>query len=169
MIKILLLLLLLLSNTYSASSTIEQNYKHYIAEGPSMEPTLHQEDKLTVDPDYYKTHDFLRSDLVLFNAPSGVMYVKRVIALPGERIKISGNQVIINDEPLDEPYIADVVRDRKESGQIFNMDFQEVTVPEDTIFVLGDNRLNSVDSRIISSIPTEHILGKVIEIKHVKK
>ena len=83
-------------------------------------------------------------------------YIKRVIGLPGEHIQIKDGKVYINGEELDEPYLVDDVVTEAENGQ-----FIDIIVPENTVFVMGDNRSHSADSRRFGCIPYEKIEGKV--------
>lgn len=86
-----------------------------------------------------------------------VSYIKRVIALPGEHIQIKDGKVYINGEELQEDYLQDGVKTYSENGQ-----FIDLIVPEGTVFVMGDNRGNSGDSRMFGCIPYEKIEGKVV-------
>ena len=88
-------------------------------------------------------------------------YIKRVIALPGEHVEIKDGAVYINGEKLDEPYLQDgVVTDMKTGKE--DTYFTNFTVPENTVFALGDNRTGSTDSRSFGCIPLEKIEGKVL-------
>ena len=84
-------------------------------------------------------------------------YIKRVIALPGEHIKIDGGRVYINGEELEEDYLQDGVITTSMDGY-----FTDLVVPEKCVFVMGDNRSKSSDSRKFGCIPIEKIEGKVI-------
>ena len=85
-------------------------------------------------------------------------YIKRVIALPGEHIQIKDGKVYINGEELQEDYIpSDVITDAGRGGK-----YIDLTVPEGSVFVMGDNRGNSGDSRMFGCIPYEKIEGKVV-------
>jgi len=141
-------------------------YKHYTAEGHSMTPSISANDRLLVDTQYYKSHSMKRGEIVIFIAPNETMYVKRVIGFPGETIKIQDGELFINDIIKEEPYINDVITEAKEEGERYNIDFPAMTVPENSVFVLGDNRRNSFDSRSMGSVDYDKIIGKVIEIKH---
>lgn len=83
-------------------------------------------------------------------------YIKRVIGLPGERITIKEGKVYINGELLDEPYLQNDVY-----TSAIDMPFSDIVVPEGTVFVMGDNRRQSVDSRRLGCIPLEKIESKV--------
>ena len=88
-------------------------------------------------------------------------YIKRVIALPGEYVEIKDEAVYINGEKLEEDYLQDgVVTDMKSGKE--DTYFTNFTVPENTVFVLGDNRTGSTDSRLFGCIPLEKIEGKVL-------
>ncbi|GAA0327414.1 hypothetical protein GCM10008967_17400 [Bacillus carboniphilus] len=81
-----------------------------------------------------------------------VNWVKRVVGMPGDEIEVKDGQLYRNGQPVEESYIKEKM----------NSDFEAVTVPEDTIFVLGDNRNHSSDSRVIGPVPIENVLGKVV-------
>lgn len=141
-------------------------YKHLIAEGPSMTPTISANDHLLIDTGYYTDHPFIRGDLIVFVAPNENLYVKRVIGLPGERISIENNKLFINGIELDEPYIEEALNKAVERGETFNLDYPSTTVSENSVFVLGDNRPNSYDSRMIGAVKYDDVIGKVIQIFH---
>ena len=97
-----------------------------------------------------------RGDIVVFEPPvsSDKPYIKRVIGLPGETISFHRGEVYVNDEPLDEPYIDDGIT-RCERDENCN-----VTVPGGEVYVLGDNRENSSDSRVFGPVSVDQIIGK---------
>lgn len=84
-------------------------------------------------------------------------YIKRVIGLPGERVQIKDGHVYINEELLDEPYLQEDVVTTPLNGQ-----FTDIIVPEGTVFVLGDNRKGSTDSRRFGCIPVNRLESKVL-------
>ena len=82
-------------------------------------------------------------------------YIKRVIGLPGETLEIKDSTVYINGQPLEEDYLPADLR---------FMDFGPITIPDDSYFMLGDNRNNSQDSRIWGTLSKDHIIGKAVLI-----
>ncbi len=123
-------------------------------DGSSMVPTLINGERLIVVRCGYKPH---AGDIIILNPPSGRgPYVKRVIGMPGQTVKIDNEtgDVFIDGEKLDEPYI----NNKTTSHQ------SEFVVPENSVFVMGDNRGSSHDSRSadVSFIPYKNVLGKVI-------
>lgn len=121
-----------------------------------MSPSdLHRGDIVIFDP---KTDE--NADNIDFVDPDGVPFVKRLIGLPGERIRIEDDVVYINDEPLDEPY-AVYPNNRLAPEESRYMD--EITIPEGHYFFMGDNRDNSYDSRFgVKTIPYENIQVKMV-------
>lgn len=131
----------------------------YTVASTSMEPAFQDGDRLVVNKLAYRLGDAKRGDIVVFD-PSrvpgagnelGDTLVKRVIGLPGEVVRANGGQVLVNEEQMDEPWLGDVP----------TPDFGPVTVPEDALFVLGDARLTSVDSRAFGPVPTDAVRGRV--------
>lgn len=86
-----------------------------------------------------------------------VSYIKRVIGLPGDKISIREGKVYVNDVELDEPYLVEGLKTESMGGE-----FTEITVPQNCVFAMGDNRDESKDSREFGCIPIEKIEGKVI-------
>ncbi len=123
--------------------------------GPSMTPTLLDGERMLVTKTDYWFNEPQRGDIIICYYPNASQTcVKRVIALPGETIEIYGGIIFINDEPLDESaYWSDYV----------NSTVWPITVPEDCVFVIGDNRNDSLDSRSldVGPIPYCRIVGKV--------
>jgi len=132
----------------------------------SMEPTLEPGDHLLVDKLTPRWDAYDRGDIVVFDAPppydaDGVPYVKRVVALPGETVSIENGAIFVaapGGAPvrLDEPYLdgAGPTLPRGVSGDT------TWRVPDDAVFVLGDNRGGSVDSRTFGTLALDRVLGR---------
>ena len=123
----------------------------------SMVPTLQKNDRVLVNKLSYKLHDVHRGDIVVFEAPPGEDsdikdLVKRVIGLPGDTVEGIDGVVYVNGEPLEENYLPEGTR---------TDDLPPTTVPPDTVFVMGDNRGASKDSRYFGVIPQDDIVGRV--------
>ncbi len=120
-------------------------------DGFSMEPTLHSGEFVVVNKIAYKINEPDRGDVIVFRYPFDPEqeYIKRIIGLPGDNIRIDDGILYLNGAAQQEPYIA-------ASPAYHN----EVTVPENSLFVLGDNRNNSSDSHNWGSVPMEYVVGK---------
>lgn len=119
--------------------------------GQSMEPNLHTDMRLVVEKVSYKLHPPQRGDVVVLRLrPGDDLLIKRVIALPGEEVSIHDGKVYINGQPLDEPYLASETR-----GNLAPR-----VVPPLHVFVMGDNRQASNDSRSFGPVHVDNILGR---------
>ena len=146
----------------------------FVVVGESMEPTLQDEDRMIVT----KIGEPKRFDLVVFHAPDGRDYIKRVIGLPGDRIEYKNDVLYINGNAFKEPYLEEYKNGLRDGGLLTNSFTLKETpvgsevVPEGHLFVLGDNRRLSEDSRRIGAIPMEKVVGtsKVVyfPIKDIK-
>ena len=125
----------------------------FVVVGPSMEPTLHDAERLFVNKIVYRLHDPRRQDIVVFGYPRDPNrdFIKRVIGLPGDTVEMRDGRVYINGDFLEESYIA-FPDHHSTTGPI--------EVPEGHVFVLGDNRRNSEDSRYFGPVPLANIRGK---------
>lgn len=135
----------------------------FIVEGPSMEPNFYTGERLIVNKLIYKFDKPEREEVVVFHATKDKDYIKRVIALPGEKVRVEGDQVYINGQPLDEPYLKQALDEAAQKGIPYNTrNYSEQTVPEGSIFVMGDNRSNSSDSRdsTVGFVKYEQIVGR---------
>lgn len=130
-------------------------------EGPSMQNTLHTKDVVFAEKISLLTHNFKKGQIIIFNSHDAAnnSYVKRVIALAGDTVQISNGKVYVNGEPVDEPYVS---TGNITAGGSFLKEGEKYTVPSDHIFVMGDNRINSTDSREIGAIDYKDIEGHVI-------
>lgn len=128
-----------------------------IVEGESMLPTLQDQNRLVINKLSKDISDLTRFDIVVFTGKNKD-YIKRVIGMPGETIKYKDDQLYINGERISEPYLESY---KKRLGPFdqFTNDF-EINVPKGSIFLLGDNRLYSMDSRHIGPIHSGLLLGK---------
>ncbi|SER86007.1 signal peptidase I [Gracilibacillus ureilyticus] len=139
-------------------------FASYVVNGKSMEPTLHDGNLLMVNKMIYDLKEIDRFDVIVFHANEEEDYVKRVIGLPGDHIAYKNDILYINGEPVKEPYL-EPFREEAE-GQLTN-DFtieeitEETVVPEGKLFVLGDNRQKSYDSRDIGFVDVATVVGKV--------
>jgi signal peptidase I len=122
-------------------------------EGSSMEPSLHDGEFVVVNRLAYRWEKPERGDIVVFRFPLNPdrRFIKRVIGLPGDQVKIEDGGVSVNGETLEEPYIAAPPR---YSG--------EWAIGEEEVFVLGDNRNNSSDSQNWGMLPLNDIIGRAI-------
>jgi signal peptidase I len=141
---LLSLLLFLAINAVSARIRVD---------GFSMEPTLHSGEYVIVNKVTYYLDDPQRGDIVVFHFPRqpDQEYIKRIIGLPGDEIRITDGVVYVNDQMLDEPYIN---ADPAYGGTW--------TVPDTQFFVLGDNRNNSSDSHNWGFVPIDFMIGKAV-------
>ncbi|PQD95771.1 signal peptidase I [Pradoshia eiseniae] len=122
----------------------------YKVEGLSMEPTLHDQEKILVTPVRWEA-SYRRGEIVVIKGDGYERYVKRVIGLPGDKIEVKGEDLYINDKKWNEAYLDGVSTD----------DFSATLVPEHCYFVMGDNRTVSMDSRNgLGFIEEERIIGK---------
>jgi len=123
--------------------------------GSSMEPGIKDRDRILVDHVSYMFADVHRGDIVVLRYPldPSLDYIKRVVGLPGDEIVISGASIWVNDELLDEPYVAPEAIDPTTH--------MKTTVKVGHYFVLGDNRIRSSDSREFGEVPFEYLRGKV--------
>jgi signal peptidase I len=122
--------------------------------GLSMEPRIHSGDFVLINTLAYRLGSIRRGDIVAFrhNSPTPQIYLKRVVGLPGDRVSIERGNVRIDGQPLEERYVR--YRDAQSRAA--------VTVPSDGVYVLGDNRANSDDSRNWGVLPRHDIIGKAI-------
>jgi signal peptidase I len=128
----------------------------------SMLPTLELGDRLVVEKISYKLHPPAYSDIVVFAVPPQLQaegyqadqaFIKRAIGLPGDRISVKNGRVYRNDVALVEPYVT--VTPKPE-------DISNITIPANEIFVMGDNRNNSNDSRYWGTLPMQNLIGKAV-------
>jgi len=127
----------------------------YKVDGPSMQPTLYTNERVLVNKIGYRTGEIQRFDVVICRYPgSSDFYVKRVIGMPGDVVRIDRGTVYVNDHELDEKYV--VFSD--------TTSMMETTVQEGYYMVFGDNRADSTDSRSIGAISEDLIIGRVISV-----
>ncbi|WP_042455191.1 signal peptidase I [Neobacillus dielmonensis] len=140
-------------------------FSNYIVEGESMMPTLEDGNKLVVNKLGYQAGDLSRFDVIVFHANEKEDFVKRIIGLPGDKLEYRDDQLYVNGHKIAEPFLN--VYKKKTPGVNITGDFnlQEITgediVPEGKLFVLGDNRLGSWDSRHFGFISVNQVVGKV--------
>lgn len=160
--RILLVAVVLIAVFFIARSFLFENY---VVNGKSMEPTLYDGNLMMVNTLASDVTNIHRFDVIVFHATAENDYVKRVIGLPGETIEYKNDQLFVNGEYVDENFLSEE-KEAAASGMLTE-DFTllEITgehkIPEDQVFVLGDNRRDSLDSRSIGFVPAEEIVGKV--------
>ena len=123
-------------------------------DGPSMEPSYYHNNRVVVSKVSYLLGEIERGDVIVFPAPPNPDedYIKRVIGLPGDVIEVRGGTVYVNGEALVEPYIS--------APPVSNM--RKTSVPPEMVFVMGDNRNVSSDSRAWGPLPIDDIIGKAV-------
>jgi len=140
---------LLMLLIYVVTRTVVQTFR---IEGASMEPNLHDGQYLIINKFAYLLHSPGRGDVVVFHYPRNPRrdFIKRIIGLPGEKVQVQGERILINGEELEEPYAL-------HKG---NYVWGPQILGEDEYFVLGDNRNSSSDSHNWGALSREAIVGK---------
>lgn len=122
----------------------------------SMEPTIVDGERVLVNRLVYDFHDPRRGDVVVFHPPfKGEDLVKRVVGLAGDRVEVKDGALFVNGARQTEPYLNE---------QTIQGIFPETTVPVGDVFVMGDNRNNSLDSRVFGPVSTKAIVGRAFVI-----
>src|SRR5262249_11304315 len=125
-------------------------YQPVKVEGTSMWPELDDQERIFINKFVYKLEPIERGDVVVFHYPRDISksYIKRVIGLPGDHVRISEGTVYVNGRALSEPYVPLDYGDTRS--------LKEMVVPEDSYFVLGDHRSMSNDSREFGSVESKY-------------
>ncbi len=143
----------------------------YYVPSASMEPTLHgcsncNDDHVLVQKLSYDFHDPERSDIVVFNNPGkrwaqakDEVLIKRVIGVPGDKLQFRNHKVYVNGQLLAEPYV-----NKSCHGTTPNGGPRSYKVPKGDLFVMGDNRCDSEDSRVFGYVPIDKVIGKAFLI-----
>jgi signal peptidase I len=129
-------------------------YQPVRVEGTSMQPELRDQDRLFINKFAYRLESISRGDVVVFHYPRDPekSYIKRVIALPGDTLRIDDGRVYVNGQRIEEPYVPKRYRDGRS--------MPEIVVPQENYFVMGDHRSISSDSRDFGPVDRELIYGK---------
>src|ERR1700683_1109900 len=131
-------------------------YQPVKVEGTSMMPSLADQERIFVNKFVYRLEPISRGDIVVFRYPrdTSKSYIKRVIGIAGDRIRIESGRVYVNGEALDEDYVPSDYADARSYG--------EFVVPRNSFFVLGDHRTMSSDSRDFGAVNERYIYGKAV-------
>ncbi|WP_259391567.1 signal peptidase I [Paenibacillus sp. 1011MAR3C5] len=146
-------------------------FSPFIVDGPSMEPNFESGERLIVNKILYTFREPKFGEVVVFDVPEqGRKFIKRVIGVPGDKIKLEGDNLYINDQLVEETYIKEAIEEAHARGELYNGDgtsynfpndlVQEMVVPEGTIFAMGDHRDNSTDSRMIGFVEDKEVVGR---------
>lgn len=130
-------------------------------EGNSMIPNFHTGDMIITNKLATRFPDFKRGEVIVLQDPMDVtkIFIKRIIGLPDETLKLADGKIYINGQLLDEPYLPSELLT---PGETFLKEGNEITIPEGNYFVMGDNRENSSDSREWGFLKKELIIGQAL-------
>lgn len=131
-------------------------YQPVKVEGTSMLPTLEDQERVFINKFVYRLESIQRGDVVVFRYPrdTSKSYIKRVIAVPGDRVRIDNGLLYVNDRQVTEDYVPQMYEDVRS--------YAETVVPAHAYFVLGDHRNLSNDSRDFGSVDESYIYGKAV-------
>jgi signal peptidase I len=131
-------------------------YQPVKVEGTSMMPGLEDQERIFVNKFVYRWEPIERGDIVVFRYPrdTSKSYIKRVIGIAGDRIRIEDGQVYVNGEAIAEAYVPNDYADARS--------YREIVVPKNSFFVLGDHRTMSNDSRDFGPVNERYIYGKAV-------
>jgi len=136
-------------------------FQLFSVDGQSMEPNLHHKQMILVDKLSYLFRTPHRGEIIVFEKPGAknVNFIKRVIGLPGETVEIHQNKITIKNNLYPDGFT--IAEEYIPNDYPTNGDY-EYTVNDNEVFVLGDNRTNSQDSRMLGPIPIDHIIGRAL-------
>ena len=137
---------------------------HFVVEGSSMYSTLETGDRVFVNKLSYRLHDPNRGDVVVLHQITGASerdLIKRVIGLPGETVEVRNCTVLIDGRVLNEPYLDPEVVTPTDCGGDYS---PNGPIPENHVFVMGDNRGGSQDSRVIGPISEDDLVGRAFVV-----
>jgi signal peptidase I len=131
-------------------------YQPVKVEGTSMLPGLEDQERIFINKFVYRFGSIERGDIVVFHPPSAPTssYIKRVIGVAGDRVRIVDGRVIVNGQALDEPYVPEEYADSRS--------YPEIRVPPHCYYLLGDHRTSSRDSRDFGPVDQRVIYGKAV-------
>src|SRR6476469_9325762 len=131
-------------------------YQPVKVEGTSMMPSLDDQERIFVNKYVYRLEPIQRGDIVVFRYPRdpSKSFIKRVIGLAGDRIRIDSGEVFVNGDALEEDYVPAAYADQRS--------YSEIVVPPNSYFVLGDHRTMSNDSRDFGPVNIGYIYGKAV-------
>lgn len=138
-------------------------FQPFVVDGPSMHPNFYTNEKLIVDKVVYRFRHPKRGEVIIFHANPQQDFIKRVIATPGETIKVSGDNIYVNGKKIKEPYIQAAEDKAHQIGTTYNdRNYPETKVPPGHLFVMGDNRSDSEDSRFpqVGFVPYSKVIGR---------
>ena len=146
--------------------------QQFYISGPSMESTLYENNRVLVNKLSYRLHDIRRSDVVVFDritTSGGVIahddLIKRVIGIAGDTVEIKDCKVLVNAKEIQEPYLDESVLALPNAVERCRViDMKPITVPKNQLFVMGDNRPESFDSRSFGTIPKHLVVGRAFAI-----
>lgn len=170
--KELISYVLIIAIAYSLATLIHKYvFTPVSVDGESMKPTLYHDDLVLL----WRLGEYEHNDVVVFESPSGDYYIKRLIGLPGDHVRYENDQLFINNEPIEEPFLEEGKRTIPYNGT-FTPDFTlenlcgisevncningEVQIPEGYFLVLGDNRPHSYDSEDLGLFSEDKLIGK---------
>jgi signal peptidase I len=139
-----------------------QNYLYLPTEvsGESMMPTMKNGERFLANRFIYFFTEPKAGDIITFHADESKDYVKRIIATEGQMVEYKNDTLYVDGKVIEEPYLQEYKQQAHNQGTVLTGDFGPVAVPQGKVFVLGDNRKNSRDSRIIGAIDKKEIIGR---------
>jgi signal peptidase I len=131
-------------------------YQPVRVEGTSMLPGLEDQERIFVNKFVYRLEPIARGDIVVFRYPRdpSKSFIKRVIGVAGDRVRIEAGQVLVNGQAITEEYVPGIYGDQRSMG--------EIVVPVESYFVLGDHRNLSQDSRDFGPVAQSYVIGKAV-------